>query len=956
MNRTIRRSIRTAAALLTAVGLIFGQQGSVLAADIGLADAALTSVSGEASSAEEASGRSLSQDDRTGETSAAGEAAIVASSFPRLTAQQISTAAELKEQIRKMEGMASGERYASDEAVFAAESKEAARKAAEQYGAVLKSFACGVAVLSFGRDAKEALSDIVETMDAIRQVQDLTDTAISRDSAISKVADGDAALENRLRNADVGMLPETAVEPNYIYRISVNPEDDPLYRTSRLNPKGQWFHQSISSSNAWALGATGKGVTVCVIDTGIDSSNNDLKDDSGHIKSLYTASFSTGEDENGHGTHCAGIVAGLDNDLGGLGVAPEAKILSIRAASAEGGLRGSDIAEALQKAINNNSDVISMSFGGPDFSDVINNKVQAAVRKGIVCIAAAGNESIDNLTYPACYEGVISVGAYDDKDELASYSNHGSWVSLAAPGSAILSTMPVNENAVLRKKGSFKDVYKQQEDGCSYGKLNGTSMAAPVAAGVAALVKSMHPDYTGREIGNALIHSNPEAVYSSDYGTVKHGINALNAVNYVPGTENVPDQDYLYLGVGPAISIKQGRSVNLGLVTSLDTKKLKVKYVCSDDEFNRMIKVDSKGKVRVSRNAEPGSIARITATCGNLSASTIVTVLDKDTASPSFRLTKSSSETLSTVPGWGTNMVSISMNGGNPEGNYRYVISNRKVAKFSNGASAIHASGSDAVIVKAMNNGKTTITAYATDGSDRKASVTIQCMTPITGVNIRYGSVPLEGEIVMAARKRIQLSPAAVGINQSKVSGRVKYAWSGKYVGKNGVVTAPDYTDGKETFLVTLTAENNGRTFSSSLRIRVGRQQAVKRIGYYRYKKKYVYYSSIDLNGAVFPKDEEITQFAVMPELTYGTSDSRCTYGGPCGYYVAKPGNIEQTESFKTNNGAYAVSVAGRGLKDVHYGSYGVTGFTPTKAGEYQVIYRMLDGSGKVFVLKLHVK
>ncbi len=841
-----------------------------------------------------------------------------------LSTTQRETAQILTEELAEIATLDAGEDYVVDEAVFMADNGTEAEKVAEQYGAELKSYAEGVATLVFpeGKTTEEAMT---ETVNAI--------AAFDPDSAVS-----------------ASSLPDTAIAPNYLYYIDVNPNDDPLYKNSSRAPKGQWFHESINTPGAWAKGADGSGVKVAVVDTGIDTSNNDLN----CSQVLYTASYRSGEDDNGHGTHCAGIIAGLDNTVGGLGVAPEATLISVKAASAEGRLKDSDIAEGIRKAADAGADVISMSFGGSGTNTATSSAIEYAIKKGAVCIAAAGNESTSSKRYPACYTGVIAVGAYASDDTLSSFSNYGSWVSLAAPGSDILATMVDDPTANLRVNNAFWDTYT---DTCSYGKLNGTSMATPVVSGVAALVKSLHKNYSVNQIKNALLNSNPNVSYKYSGHTVNKGINALNAVTLNveqgsnPSNPPVGENDYLFFGVGPAISVKQGKNVVLGAHTSLDTKKNKIRYTVSG---NNMITVTTTGTVKVNKKAEIGSTATITATCATLTARTTVTVIDASTPSAKFTLKTDQDGSLFTVEGYNPNSANITMVGGDADRPYRYVISGKNIALFKNGRPAGYASIGGAIVpVYAKNTGTATITAYATDGSGYKASVKVKCVTPLTGVNITYGGAPITGQITMARGASLQLKPAAVGSATSKVTGTVKYTWSGDYVNKTGKVTAPD---DKESFTVTVTAQCNGLTATKSVTI-LSRWTSgkIKLLGYaYQGRRGYTYYSSIRSNGTSSGEDYMVGGrygISEMPDL------SNIGLQGPYGFTktTAKSWSAYLQYAREGNNGFYTIAVTGPSVTNVTYSDYGVQSFVPMKKGNYKFIFTSMDGSGKKFTINFKV-
>jgi subtilisin family serine protease len=208
---------------------------------------------------------------------------------------------------------------------------------------------------------------------------------------------------------------------------------------------------------------------LAILDTGIDSRHPDL---SANCKGGYD--FANDDsypmDDNGHGTHCAGIVAAADNDEGVVGVAPEAHLYAVKVLNSGGSGYWSDVIAGIQWSVNNSMEVISMSFGG-GYSESMEAACDAAYNAGIVVVASAGNSGNppgkgDNVGYPAGYSSVIAVAATDSSDNRARWSSTGPAVELAAPGVSIYSTYL----------------------GGGYATMSGTSMACPHVAGTAALV------------------------------------------------------------------------------------------------------------------------------------------------------------------------------------------------------------------------------------------------------------------------------------------------------------------------------------------------------------------------------------------------------------------------------------------------------------------------------------
>lgn len=241
----------------------------------------------------------------------------------------------------------------------------------------------------------------------------------------------------------------------------------------------QWGPRNIKCPEAWASGTGSSNVILAIIDTGIDLDHEDLagrlwtNTQGYHGKSFVDyGDENIPDDDNGHGTHCAGIAAAMtDNDKGIAGVAGETpvELMAVKVLSSGGSGRSSWVAAGIDYATNNGAHIISMSLGSDSSSTTIEQACFHAWDNDVVVVAAAGNSNTNRRHYPAGYDDyVIAVAAINSNNKRASFSNFGDWVDLAAPGVDIYST--------------FK--------GGGYRSFSGTSMACPHVAGVAALGRS----------------------------------------------------------------------------------------------------------------------------------------------------------------------------------------------------------------------------------------------------------------------------------------------------------------------------------------------------------------------------------------------------------------------------------------------------------------------------------
>ncbi|MFD1037203.1 S8 family peptidase [Virgibacillus byunsanensis] len=251
---------------------------------------------------------------------------------------------------------------------------------------------------------------------------------------------------------------------------------------NKLTEEEYWNIESINSYFAWGDGISGKDINIAVIDTGI-STHSDLRVSGGYSSVDYTLEW---KDDNGHGTHVAGVIGAERNDSGVVGVAPEANLFAVKALDRNGEGNLFDLLEAIEWSIKNDMDIINLSLGTNYDSPRLMEILDIAYESGILIVGASGNGGENSsVIYPAKYENVIGVSAVDEQLSIASFSSRGSEVEFSAPGLNIVSTFLGN----------------------SYGIADGTSQATPHVSGMLALLKQKFPKMTPVELRKELVNN-----------------------------------------------------------------------------------------------------------------------------------------------------------------------------------------------------------------------------------------------------------------------------------------------------------------------------------------------------------------------------------------------------------------------------------------------------------------
>lgn len=316
----------------------------------------------------------------------------------------------------------------------------------------------------------------------------------------------------------------------------------------------QWGLGHVGFPEAWDS-STGEDVVVAVVDTGVDLEHPDLQ---GQLVDGYdfVEPGTPPDDPNGHGTHVAGIIAAADNDIGTLGSAYRAKVMPVRVLDAEGLGDSEAISDGILWAAENGADVINLSLGDEGFGSriskggTINAAITEANELGAVVVAAFGNEGKLGLSYRIGVE-VVVVGAIDESNEVASFSNIGDVRAVMAPGVKILSTVPEEPTTIF------------PEGTNGYAELDGTSMASPFVAGQAALLVAQGRDHD--EVIDAI-----DLTADNPTGGIEYGLGVIDAaesVEYGDGAGTDQEEG----GLPVEILIVIGAAVALVLISAVIT-------------------------------------------------------------------------------------------------------------------------------------------------------------------------------------------------------------------------------------------------------------------------------------------------------------------------------------------------------------------------------------------------
>jgi thermitase len=283
----------------------------------------------------------------------------------------------------------------------------------------------------------------------------------------------------------------------------------------------QWGLDKIKAPQGWDIQPGNASVVIGIIDTGADLNHPDLagKLIPGWNYDAFSPGYNTADttDNNGHGTHVAGITAALTNNaLGVAGACPNCVFMPVKVLGADGNGTYDAVASGIIYTADHGARIINLSLGGTAFSQTLQDAVNYAYNAGALVVAAAGNDGTNVITYPAAFTNTLAVAATDSADQRATFSNYNTYISVAAPGVDIYSS------------------YWSSAGGSTYAYLNGTSMATPFVSGLAGLLLSQDSSRTNATL-RAIIQNTADDINVSGWDPYT-GYGRINVARALSGS------------------------------------------------------------------------------------------------------------------------------------------------------------------------------------------------------------------------------------------------------------------------------------------------------------------------------------------------------------------------------------------------------------------------------------
>ena len=397
-------------------------------------------------------------------------------------------------------------------------------------------------VIGVPEDVDNVQAKATELSPSGAEVVDVNETLGFAVVSVPEGADAAEEVSTLSSHGDVRYVEENGKKQALFQPPSANDaESDDEAGSDALTPNDTYFGhqyapQQVKAPKAWEKTTGSPDVTIAIIDTGTKYDHEDLAanmDDSvanhgydfvDNDSDPYPEDFSSGGDAEDHGTHVSGIAGAVtDNGVGVAGIS-DCSLLAVRVLGTDGWGWHSDIASGIQWAADNGADVINLSLGSDGESSTMGDALEYAYNAGVFIVASAGNDAEEKTSYgPASQPQCMAVSSVDDNEDLSSFSNYGDYVEITAPGSSVLSTYPADLN-----DGGASD---------EYAYMSGTSMSAPVVAGVAGLTLS-RLDWLSNDELRAHLKNTADDIGLTDKEQGAGRVNAESAVS-------VPEHNHL---------------------------------------------------------------------------------------------------------------------------------------------------------------------------------------------------------------------------------------------------------------------------------------------------------------------------------------------------------------------------------------------------------------------------
>jgi subtilisin family serine protease len=489
-----------------------------------------------------------------------------------------------------------------------------------------KNVALKPTALSYLEPGPSALSYLKTAVPANLQ-QHVSQTFVARGTALMLTLTYPKNAETQVNNWVEQRDDVIYSEPNYCRDKQA---DDPYYISKgswKQKYDDQWAIKRVglttTSDSAWSQLKQPKPVVVAIIDTGLDwnhqdiswdqiwknpkeVANNKIDDDkNGYVDDVIGWNFigknNLPWDDDGHGTFVAGVIAATKgNGIGISGINPYAQIMVLKALNAFGHTRASYLAEAILYAADNGARIINISVGGKKLTRTEQMAIDHAHKKGANLIIAAGNEAVDIADFgPAGNDHVIAVAASDLTDKPANYSNWGAGIDITAPGNDILS-LRARSTDLMRDIPEVKYIAGESYVGADkrYYRASGTSFAAPIVAGVASLILTVHPNVTNEQVERMLLQSSKDINVPGNDQLTGYGL--LNAGAALKSDPNF----FISAEISGVSVVSEGSTQSLQVTGIADADQIKRYWleIGSGENPTQWKRVAKEGSQPVKRN------------------------------------------------------------------------------------------------------------------------------------------------------------------------------------------------------------------------------------------------------------------------------------------------------------------------------------------------------------------